>query len=62
LRLREIYFFASELELELVFEVEGVESDFDSDLDSVFDSVEDALTSDFLSELPDDDGAEFLRA
>jgi hypothetical protein len=51
---------ASELELELVsdFEVEGVASDFDSD----FESDEEALTSGFLSELPDDDGAEFLRA
>jgi hypothetical protein len=58
------YFFASELGLELEsdFEVEGVASDFDSDLDSDFESVEEALTSDFLSELLDDDGAEFLRA
>jgi hypothetical protein len=55
-----------ELELESDFEVEGVESDlfsdFDSALDSDFESVDEALTSDFLSELPDDDGAELFRA
>jgi hypothetical protein len=59
---------ASEPELELEFalvsdlEVEGVASDFDSVLDSDFESVDEALTSDFLSELPDDDGAELFRA
>jgi len=57
------YFLVSELEAEELvsdFEVE-VESDFDSDLVSVFESVE-ALASTFLSELPDDAGADFLRA
>jgi hypothetical protein len=59
---------ASEPELELEFalvsdlEVVGVVSDFDSVLDSDFESVDEALTSDFLSELPDDDGAELFRA
>jgi hypothetical protein len=59
------YFLVSELEAEELvsdFEVEvAVESDFDSDLVSVFESVE-ALASTFLSELPDDAGADFLRA
>jgi hypothetical protein len=40
---------------------DAVESDFDSDLVSAFESV-DALASTFLSELPDEEGADFLRA